>query len=69
MIRKTIVTVFGFGFLFLGIVMILLPGPAFIFIPLGIAILSLEYAWADRLLERIKAWFRSRKVTDKESAP
>ena len=32
--------------------MLLLPGPAFAVIPIGLAILSLEFAWAGRLLER-----------------
>ena len=35
-----------------GIAMLALPGPAFIVIPIGLAILSLEFAWAERLLER-----------------
>jgi hypothetical protein len=40
--------------------MIVLPGPAFIFIPLGIAILSLEFAWAKRALEWMKHKLRGR---------
>jgi len=35
-----------------GIVMLVAPGPAFVLIPVGLAILSLEFAWAERLLER-----------------
>ena len=58
MIRKVIVLVFGFGFLILGIAMILLPGPAILFIPLGLAILSLEFAWAQRLLDWLKQKIR-----------
>jgi uncharacterized protein (TIGR02611 family) len=34
-----------------GIAMLVLPGPAFIVIPIGLAILSLEFAWAGRLLD------------------
>ena len=34
-----------------GIAMLALPGPAFIVIPIGLAILALEFAWAERLLE------------------
>jgi uncharacterized protein (TIGR02611 family) len=34
-----------------GLVMLVLPGPAFLVIPLGLAILSLEFAWAGRLLD------------------
>ena len=32
--------------------MLALPGPAFVVIPIGLAILSLEFAWAEHLLER-----------------
>ncbi len=34
-----------------GIVMIVFPGPALIVIPIGLAMLSLEFAWAQRLLD------------------
>jgi uncharacterized protein (TIGR02611 family) len=34
-----------------GLAMLLLPGPAFLVIPIGLAILSLEFAWAGRLLD------------------
>jgi uncharacterized protein (TIGR02611 family) len=35
-----------------GIVMLITPGPAFVLIPLGLAMLSMEFAWAARALER-----------------
>ena len=35
-----------------GIAMLALPGPAFVVIPIGLAILSLEFEWAERLLEK-----------------
>jgi uncharacterized protein (TIGR02611 family) len=35
-----------------GIAMLALPGPAFVVIPIGLAILSLEFEWAEKLLER-----------------
>ncbi|RKQ91732.1 uncharacterized protein (TIGR02611 family) [Solirubrobacter pauli] len=41
----------GFTVLFAGIAMMVLPGPAFAVIPIGLAILSLEFAWAARLLD------------------
>jgi tellurite resistance protein TerC len=34
--------------------MIVLPGPAFIVIPVGLGILAIEFAWARRLLKRVK---------------
>jgi uncharacterized protein (TIGR02611 family) len=35
-----------------GIVLLVTPGPAFVVIPIGLAMLSLEFAWAERLLDR-----------------
>jgi uncharacterized protein (TIGR02611 family) len=34
-----------------GIAMIIFPGPALVVIPIGLAMLSLEFAWAQRLLD------------------
>ena len=42
----------GFTLLLGGIVMLVLPGPAFVVIPIGLAILALEFTWAERLLDR-----------------
>jgi uncharacterized protein (TIGR02611 family) len=46
--------VMGFTVLLIGIVMIVAPGPATIVIPVGLAILATEYAWARRYLQRFK---------------
>ena len=35
-----------------GLALLVLPGPAFLVIPIGLAILSLEFTWAERLLEK-----------------
>ena len=42
----------GVAVLAAGIAMLALPGPAFVVIPIGLAILSLEFAWAEHLLEK-----------------
>jgi uncharacterized protein (TIGR02611 family) len=42
----------GFVILAAGLAMLVLPGPALVVIPIGLAVLSLEFAWAERLLER-----------------
>ena len=36
-----------------GVAMLLLPGPALVVIPLGLAMLALEFTWAERALERV----------------
>src|SRR5215207_7412013 len=43
--------ILGFTVLLAGLAMMVLPGPALAVIPIGLAILSLEFAWAARLLE------------------
>jgi len=49
-----VIGVVGFTVLLLGVCLLFLPGPAFVVIPAGLAILSLEFAWAKRLLLRVK---------------
>lgn len=51
-IRKVVIAVIGFTVLLIGIIMIALPGPAVIVIPVGLAILATEFAWARRILRR-----------------
>lgn len=36
-----------------GVAMLLLPGPALVVIPIGLAMLALEFTWAERALERV----------------
>ena len=45
-------TIAGFTVLIAGLLMLVLPGPALIVIPIGLAMLSLEFVWAEGLLER-----------------
>jgi uncharacterized protein (TIGR02611 family) len=35
-----------------GAALVVLPGPAFVVIPIGLALLSLEFCWAGRLLDK-----------------
>lgn len=53
-LRKTVIGVVGGTVILFGIVLVVLPGPAIIVIPLGIAILATEFAWAQRVLHRGK---------------
>jgi len=56
--RKFVVTVIGSIVLLIGVAMIFLPGPAIIVIPMGLAILATEFAWARDLLARGRASWR-----------
>jgi uncharacterized protein (TIGR02611 family) len=51
-IYRGLFVVVGLVILAAGIAMLALPGPAFVVIPIGLAILSLEFVWAERLLEK-----------------
>ncbi len=52
--RRLAVLVIGSTILLIGAALLVLPGPAFVVIPIGLAILATEFAWARRLLRRIK---------------
>lgn len=52
--RRAIVAVVGVTVLLIGIALIVLPGPAVVIIPIGLGILAAEFAWARRLLHRMR---------------
>jgi Putative transmembrane protein (PGPGW) len=54
-LRKFIIALIGGTVLLIGIALIVLPGPAFIVIPLGLAILATEFAWARRAVTKTRA--------------
>jgi uncharacterized protein (TIGR02611 family) len=58
-LRKVVVGVLGLSIMLVGAAMLLLPGPAIIVIPAGLALLATEFAWARRLLRRIKRKFNN----------
>jgi uncharacterized protein (TIGR02611 family) len=49
---RTLYAVVGLTLLLAGVAMLVTPGPAFVIIPIGLAVLSLEFRWAENLLER-----------------
>ena len=49
-----------------GLIMLVTPGPAFVLIPVGLAMLALEFEWAERLLER--ALIQAEKARAKAAA-
>lgn len=52
--RKAVVLILGSSILVIGLAMIVLPGPALVVIPIGLAVLALEFAWARRWLSKIR---------------
>lgn len=61
-VRKPVVTLIGSLVVVAGVVMLLTPGPGLIGVAAGLAILATEYAWAERLLHRVRA--RIRRAAD-----
>ena len=53
-VKRVIVSVVGATVLLIGVALLFLPGPAFIVIPIGLAILASEYAWARRWLRKVR---------------
>ena len=51
-VKRVIVSVIGATILLIGVALLILPGRAFIVIPVGLAILASEYAWARRWLKK-----------------
>lgn len=52
--RRIVIAVVGATVILIGIVMIVAPGPAIIVIPLGLAILGIEFAWARLWLKKLR---------------
>lgn len=70
--RRTIILLLGSSILLLGVAMLVLPGPAILVIPLGLAVLAMEFTWAARWLTRYRKTFdeaRSRIVGATRKGP
>lgn len=52
--RRIAISIVGGSVLIAGVALIVLPGPAFVVIPLGLAILGLEFAWARHWLRKVR---------------
>ena len=60
--RRIVVAIIGGTVLLVGIAMIALPGPAVVVIPMGLAILGIEFAFARRWLRTLRE--RSKALYD-----
>lgn len=60
---------FGFLVVLVGVAMLVLPGPGLLVIAIGLGILALEFAWAERLLERAVDRLEQAADTVKEAKP
>jgi uncharacterized protein (TIGR02611 family) len=67
LIERVGLVIVGFTVLAAGLAMMVLPGPALAVIPIGLAILSLEFAWAARLLDVALEQAEKARATAKET--
>ena len=51
-----------------GIAMLALPGPALVVIPIGLAMLAVQFAWAENMLEKALAQAEKAQQTAKEAS-
>ena len=63
-VKRLMIAVIGFTVLAFGLALLILPGPAILVIPIGLAILSVEFAWARNLLRRVREKLSKKKSTD-----
>jgi tellurite resistance protein TerC len=52
--KRIVVLIIGMTVLLFGVALIFLPGPAFVVIPVGLAILATEFAWAAHWLQVLR---------------
>jgi len=67
-LRKLIIAIIGGTVLLIGVALIVLPGPAFIVIPIGLAILATEFAWAQRAVTKARAMVAKARGRQPETA-
>jgi tellurite resistance protein TerC len=67
-IRRVVIAIVGGLVVAIGVAMLVLPGPAIVVIPAGLAILATEFAWARRLLHRVRRMLRRRRGAGSSSA-
>jgi uncharacterized protein (TIGR02611 family) len=60
--RKFLIGIVGGTVLLIGVIMIVTPGPAIVVIPVGLAILATEFAWARAYKKKLEAkWSHLRR--------
>jgi len=52
--RRIVIGIVGATVLIIGVIMLVTPGPALVVIPVGLAILSIEFTWARAWLRRLR---------------
>ena len=64
--RRIVIGVVGATVVLIGIIMIVTPGPALVLIPVGLAILSIEFTWARVWLKRVRESISNRNSNNRK---
>ncbi|HVL97310.1 MAG TPA: PGPGW domain-containing protein [Solirubrobacteraceae bacterium] len=59
----------GVAVTLVGLAMLVLPGPALVVIPIGLAMLAMEFAWAEAMLEKALMQAEKAQASAKEATP
>ena len=51
-----------------GLMMLVLPGPALIVIPLGLAILAIDFPWARAVVQKLSIWLIKKEQSEPDSS-
>jgi hypothetical protein len=65
--RRIVRTIVGSFLLLAGLLMLVLPGPAVIVIPLGLAILAIDFPWAKAMMQKVRIGLIKMKVAEPDS--
>ena len=65
--KRFVIAIVGTSVLLLGVIMLVMPGPAFIVIPIGLAILAVEFVWARHWLKKLREMISRRGAEDRAS--
>ena len=65
--KRIVIAVVGSSVLLIGMVMIVTPGPAFVVIPIGLAILAVEFVWARRWLKKLREMISRKSAQQRAS--
>ncbi len=66
LLRKSAVLTLGIIVVVIGVALLVLPGPGVLVIAAGLGILSIEFPWAKRLIEKAKVFFKQLRRQNQE---
>jgi drug/metabolite transporter (DMT)-like permease len=66
--RKIFTGIVGSLLILVGVILLFIPGPGILLLIAGLLVLSIEFPWARRLVERLKRWASGRRSSSQRTA-